>query len=101
MPYRRFLRNLLLALVPVVVVWVALTPFYNRFLAVAAGNLVHLLESPDLTDLATYPEDPNYVRILRRDFPPAKRAVYSLRMTDIHFHLVLLGALFLAVPGVP
>jgi hypothetical protein len=101
MPLRKFLRNLLLAAVPVVLVWLALTPFYNRFLTVAGGNLLHLFESPDSTDLAPSAADPSHVEILRRDFPPARRAVYSFRMTDVHFHLILLGALFLAVPGVP
>jgi hypothetical protein len=101
MSIRRFLRNLLLAVVPVTVVWVLLTPFYNRFLTVAANNLLHLLENPDLTDLVPAAEDPSYDRILRRDLPPAKRIVYSLRITDVHFHLLLLAALFLAVPGVP
>lgn len=101
LPYRRLLRNLLLALAPVVVVWLGLTPFYNRFLTVGAQNLLHLFERPDVTELVPAFEHPGYARILRRDFPPARRAVYSLRVTDVHFHLVLLGALFLAVPGVP
>jgi hypothetical protein len=101
MPFARLLRNLLLAVVPVTVLWVLLTPFYNRFLTVAGNNVVHLTESPDLTDLVPYREDPNQVQILRRDFPPAKRAVYSFRVTDVHFHVLLLGVLFLAVPGVP
>lgn len=101
LPYRRFLRNLLLWLLPVVVVWLALTPFYNRFLLSAGGNLVRLVESPNVSELVQAYEDPSYARVLRLDFPPARRAVGSFRLTDLHFHLILLAVLFLAVPGVP
>jgi hypothetical protein len=100
MDYGRLLRNLLLWLVPVAAVWVALTPFYNRFLIVSSGNLLRLVESPNVTELLPAAEDDNYARITRRDFPPARRNVSSLRVTDVHFHLVLLAVLFLAVPGV-
>ena len=101
MSIRRLFLNLLIAAVPVTVVWVLLTPFYNRFLTVAAGNLLHLIESPNVTDLVPAAEDPTYDRILRRDFPPSKASVYSIQLNDVHFHFLLLGALFLAVPGVP
>lgn len=101
MSYPRFVRNLLLAAVPVALVWLALTPFYNRFLATAGENLLHLVERPNVTELAAAPEAAGYYRIVRKDFPPAKRQVYSMRVTDVHFHLLLLGVLFLAVPEVP
>lgn len=99
--YGPFLRNLFLALVPVIVLWVALTPFYNNFLRIAGENLVHFTESPDVTQLLPAVTDRHYTLIHRLDFPPARRAVSSFRTTDLHFHLVLLGVLFLAVPGVP
>lgn len=101
MPYSRFIRNLLLSIVPVAVVWLLITPFYNRFLAASAQNLLHLVESPNVTELVSAPQGDGYYFILRNDFPPAKRRVYSLRVTDIHFHLLLLAVLFLAVPRVP
>lgn len=100
-PYRRFLRNLLLWLVPVVVVWLAVTPVYNRVLLAAGGGLVALVESPNVTELLPAYEDPHYALVHRLDFPPARRRAGSFRLTDLHFHLVLLGVLFLAVPGVP
>ncbi len=94
----RLVRNVLLWLVPMGLVWVLITPFYNRFLETAAGNLLHLVESPNVTRLL--PADAHYATVVREDFPPGKSNVYRVRVTDIHFHLWLLGALFLAVPGV-
>lgn len=92
-------RNACLWLVPVAIVWWLATPYYNRFLTVAAGNVLKITESPNVTRLL--PADRHYISISRDDFPPAKANLYRVRVTDIHFHLILLGALFLAVPGVP
>lgn len=92
-------RNLLLWLVPAALLWLLLTPFYNRFLEVAGENLLHLVESPNVTRLV--PHDVHYALILRADFPPARERAGSFRVTDLHFHLILLGGLFLATPGVP
>ncbi|HEX2252547.1 MAG TPA: hypothetical protein VHQ65_04705 [Thermoanaerobaculia bacterium] len=102
MPFdtRRFLRNLLVAFVPAVLVWLVVTPFYNRFLLAAGENVVHLTESPDVTELLPAARDHHHGLITRRDFPPSRRLTHTFRVTDLHFHLVLLGALFLAVPGV-
>lgn len=94
----RFSRNVLLWLLPVLVVWWLLTPFYNRFLTVAAGNLLALTESPNVTRLL--PADAHYVTISRSDFPPAASNLQRVRVTDVHFNLLLLAALFLATPGV-
>lgn len=94
----RLSRNVLLWLVPVSLLWLAITPFYNRFITVAAGNLLKIVESPNVSRLL--PVDQHYVAVTRDDFPPAKSQVYRVRVTDVHFHLVLLAALFLAVPGV-
>ena len=55
--------------------------------------------SPNVTDLLR--KDEHFAYVSRIDFPPARSLVYSFRTTDVHFHLVMLGALFLAVPGVP
>lgn len=96
----RFGRNVLLWLIPAAVVWTALTPFYNRFLTVSAENLLHLTESPNMTRLLPHQSDPVH-RIVasRSDLPPSRSG--QVRVTDIHFNLVMTAALFLAVPGVP
>ncbi|MEM7479757.1 MAG: hypothetical protein AAF481_01170 [Acidobacteriota bacterium] len=105
MPFRPFVLRLLAWIVPVTLVWLVITPFYNRFLKVSAENLLTLSESPDVTELYFHPDEKyrkgGYVVVHRSDFPPAKRQVYSFRATDLHFHLILLAGLFLAVPGVP
>lgn len=95
----RLVRNALLWLIPVALVWLLLTPIYNRFLLGSAQTLVRATESPDETNLLR--KDDHFAYVQRRDFPPAKSLVSSFRVTDVHFHLVMLGALFLAVPGVP
>ncbi len=95
----RLIRNILLWLAPVWLVWMLVTPLYNRFLATATENLLHMAESPDVTDLLV--QGAHTAHIQRRDFPPSRSLVGSVRVTDLHFHLVLLTALFLAVPGVP
>jgi hypothetical protein len=94
-----FLRNALLWLLPVALLWTLFTPFYNRFLLGSAENLARWTESPDVTSLPR--KDDHFAYVERRDFPPSKSLVHSFRVTDVHFPLVMLGALFLAVPRVP
>lgn len=101
MQVKKFARNVVLWMIPSAVVWVLLTGFYNHFLMVSTENLLHVFERPDVTRLERHPQDAHYAAILRTDFPPAKSRVYSMRVTDLHYHLVLLAALFLAVPGIP
>jgi hypothetical protein len=96
----RLIRNVLLWLLPVSAVWALLTPGYNRFLMAAAGNVVRLTESPEVTDVLAHPQSRHAAYLARRDFPPARRLVHQIWVTDVHFHLVLLGALFLAVPEI-
>jgi hypothetical protein len=93
------IRNTLLWMAPVTLVWLLATPVYNRVLLRSAAGLLHLFEHPAVTDLLAKSDDEAYV--VRRDFPPARSLVYTFRVTDLHFHLLLLGALFLAVPGLP
>lgn len=95
----RLVRNAVLWLIPVWAVWTLVTPFYNLFLLTATENLLHLTESPNVTELLPKGRHDAYVQ--RRDFPPVRSLVHAFRVTDIHFHWVLLGALFLAVPAVP
>jgi hypothetical protein len=92
------IRNALLWVVPVALLWLLLTSVYNRFLLGSAQNLVHLTEFPNVTDLLR--KDTHFAYISRRDFPPARSLVNSFRVTDVHFHLIMLGVLFLAVPRV-
>lgn len=96
---RSLIVRTLLWLLPVAAVWILLTPSYNLFLRVGGENLARLVESPDVTRLD--PRDEHYVMISRLDFPAARETVAQLRLTDVHFPVVLLTALFLAVPGVP
>jgi len=93
------IRNTLLWMVPVAFVWWLATPVYNRVLLRAAGGVLHLCEHPAVTELSAKGDHDAYV--VRRDFPPARSLVHPFRVTDVHFHLLLLGALFLAVPGLP
>lgn len=94
-----FTRNVLLWLFPVAFLWLVAAPVYNRFLLGSAENLVRLTESPDVTDLPR--KDDHFAYVSRRDFPSSRSLVHSFRVTDVHFHLVMLGALFLAVPRIP
>ncbi len=91
-----FTRNCLLWLLPSALLWVLVTPFYNKFLLASGENLVHLSESPNVTSLLR--RDVHFAYVSRRDFPPSRSLVHSFRVTDVHFHLVMLIALFLAVP---
>lgn len=95
----RLIRNALLWLIPVALLWLLITPAYNIFLLGSAENLARWTESPNVTDLLR--KDEHFAYVSRIDFPPARALVWSFRTTDVHFHLVLIGALFLAVPGVP
>ena len=95
----RLVRNVLLWLLPCILGWLAITAFYNRFLTVSAENLLHLVESPNVTRLLPK-EDNAYITVTRSDFPASRPNLYQVRVTDIHFNLFLLAALFLAMPGV-
>ncbi len=94
----RFTLGVALWLIPVAVVWVTLTPFYNDFLRTSAENLVRLFESPGATRLLEH--DEHHFIVTRTDVPAAKSRFGSVRTTDVHFPLVMLGAFFLAVPGI-
>jgi hypothetical protein len=93
-----FVRNVLLWLVPAFLVWALFTPFYNRFLLAGGQNLLHLTEYPSATQLL---QQGTHDAVIARQEPPLGRLPHGFRVTDIHFHLVLLAALFLAVPRVP
>ncbi len=94
----RFARNVVVWLLPVGLVWALATPFYNRFLTRSAENLVRLAERPAVTRLVSH--DAHHFLITRTDLPASRGSLGSVRVSSTHFPLVMLGALFLAVPGV-
>lgn len=94
----RFVRNLLLLIVPCAVVWFLLTPIYNPFLTTATERLLHFTESPDVTRLHYLD---HFAQVIRLDLGAEKGYLYRIRVTDLHFNLILTAALFLAIPGVP
>ena len=94
----RFVLGVTLWLIPVAAVWSLLTPVYNRFLTESAENLVRLTESPRVTRLLAH--DDHHLVVTRTDYATARGWLGSVRTTDVHFPLVMLGAFFLAVPGV-
>jgi hypothetical protein len=94
---RRFVRNLALAVVPAAIVWLLLTPIYNPFLTAATERLLHFTESPDVTRLHYLD---HFAQVVRLDYLAEKGYLYRIRVTDLHFHLILTFALFLAVPGI-
>lgn len=96
---RRLARNALLWVVPVALVWLVLTPVYNRMLAEEAQFVLRLTESPDATRL--YMRDTHILRITRLDIGGGQTALHETRMTDFHFDWILLATLFLATPGAP
>ncbi len=96
---RGLVRNLLLLIVPVAVVWYLITPTYNRLLLGGAQSILHWTESPDVTNLL--PKDGQSAYVQRRDFPPRKSLVHAFQVTDVHFHLILVVTLFLSIPRIP
>lgn len=101
MPLFRFLRNTLLWAIPATLLWLAITPGYNRFLARAAENLVQLTEVPNHTTLKRHDRH-NYL-VYRDDLQgnTSTGHVSSFRVTSYHFMLIFTAAIFLAVPDVP
>jgi hypothetical protein len=91
-------RSLLFWILPAAVVWLLLTPFYNRFLSVAGEQLARLTEFPGVTRL--YIQETHQVLVTRSDMSGKQAFVYKFRLTDLHFNLILTVALFLAVPAV-
>ncbi len=91
-------RNLLLWLIPAVVLWVLVTPFYNRFLSVAAEQVTRWSEFPAVTRL--YIQESHFLLVTRSDVSGKEGFIYKFRLTDVHFNLILTAAFFLAMPAV-
>jgi len=96
-----FLRRCLLWLAPVVAIWWLATPLYNRVLTSSTEVLVRLLEAPNpVTRLV--PRRPHHFLVQRLDVRrPDGAPLGSVRVTDVHFPVVLTAVLFLAVPAPP
>jgi hypothetical protein len=92
----RFARNLILWLVPAALVWLLLTPFYNRVLIGGAEIVLHLFESPNQSHL--YPRATHYLMITHGEFRGGQASAGEFRVSDSHFNWILLAALFLGTP---
>jgi hypothetical protein len=85
--------------IPVALLWFLLAPYYNLFLARSGERLVRLGERPAVTRMPLARGQD--ALITRSDTRAGGRLPYSLHLSDVHFPVVLLVALFLAVPDVP
>jgi hypothetical protein len=94
----RLARNLAFTAPIAMVLWLLASPFLSLFVAKAAERLTRLAERPAVTRIElSQGED---ALISRGDTRAGGRLPYSVRVTDIHFPLVLLIAIFLATPDV-
>jgi hypothetical protein len=95
----RLARNLAFTAPLAMVGWMLLSPFLSLFLSRAAERLTRLGERPAVTRIElSQGED---AIISRADTRAHGRLPYGVRVTDIHFPLVLLVAIFLATPDAP
>jgi len=92
-------RGVLLWIVPVTVVWALATPIYNRVLGRTTERLVRATERPASTRL--HFKGAHDLLVTRSDYGGGQGFLYSIRVTDCQFNLLLVGALFLAAPGEP
>jgi hypothetical protein len=94
----RLARNLAFTLPLAMVLWLLVSGFLSLFLAKAAERLTRIFERPAVTRIElSRGED---ALITRADTRAHGRLPYRVRVTDIHFPLVLLIAIFLATPDV-
>jgi hypothetical protein len=95
----RLARNLAFTAPLAMVGWMLLSPFLSLFLSRAAERLTRLGERPAVTRIElSQGED---AIISRADTRAHGRLPYGVRVTDVHFPLVLLVAIFLATPDAP
>ncbi len=92
------MRNLLLTAPAAMLLWLLISPFLSLFLSRAAERLTRLGEHPATTRIElSKGED---ALLTRGDTRAHGKLPYGIRVTDIHFPLVLLIAIFLATPHV-
>ena len=94
----RLARNLALTAPIAMLLWLMASGFLSLFIAQAAERLTRIFESPAVTRIElSKGED---ALITRADTRAYGRLPYRVRVTDIHFPLVLLIAIFLATPDI-
>jgi len=94
----RLARNLAFTAPLAMAGWLLASPFLSLFVVKAAERLTRLAERPAVTRIElSQGED---ALISRADTRAHGRLPYGVRVTDIHFPLVLLIAIFLATPDV-
>jgi hypothetical protein len=94
----RLARNLAFTAPIAMVLWLLVSPFLSLFISKAGERLTRLFERPAVTRIElSQGED---ALISRADTRAGGRLPYGVRVTDIHFPLVLLIAIFLATPDI-
>lgn len=94
----RLARNLALTAPIAMLLWLMVSGFLSLFIAQAAERLTRIFERPAVTRIElSKGED---ALITRADTRAHGRLPYRVRVTDIHFPLVLLIAIFLATPDI-
>ena len=94
----RLARNLAFTAPLAMAGWLLLSPFLSLFVVKAAERLTRMFERPAVTRIElSQGED---ALISRGDTRAGGRLPYGVRVTDVHFPLVLLIAIFLATPDV-
>ena len=86
----RLVLGILAWTVPCAIVWLTITPLYNRILSGWTERLVRLTESPAVSRVEM--QDRHFAAIRRSDYA-GDRHLYRIRVTDLHFNLILTGAL--------
>jgi len=93
-PRARFLRRLPLALAAALVLWLLLRPALDHAVAGLAQTLVRAYEYPRVTRLVVAD---HRAEVRRADFRTSS-GIPALALTEIHFNLIVLLALSLALP---
>jgi hypothetical protein len=93
-PRARFLRRLPIALVAALVLWLLLRPALDHAVAGLAQTLVRAYEYPRVTRLVVAD---HRAEVRRADFRTTS-GIPALALTEIHFNLIVLLALSLALP---
>lgn len=94
----RLARNLAFTAPLAMAAWLLVSPFLSLFVVKAGERLTRLFERPAVTRIElSRGED---ALITRADTRAQGHLPYGVRVTDVHFPLVLLIAIFLATPDV-
>ena len=77
-----------------VVLWVFLTPVYDRMIAAGAEKVLRTFETPSVTQLR--PQDDGFTTVDRTDFDKRSQKRPAIPIKDLTFNVALLTALFAA-----